>query len=345
MTETVLIIGNNGQSNLESSYARAFQRLGWTVHFWDPTKALHRVARGLKIGKFFSTFVNVEPWLRKANLEILSIAEKVLPGLILVIGTEGVRAGTLGQLRAQSRNTLIYCLFPDTPHNLVPDRIQCLPMFDRVITVSPAWVDSFRRLGGRQVSYLPLAADTDLHRPAESNLGEASNGHEVAFIGTWRSEREQFLEQLVDFDLRIWGSYYWKRNTRRDSKLRSRWEGRPLYGADFARASAENRILLNIIDGLGWPGPNMRTFETPACRGFSLVTRTPAIVELFKEGENIECFGTVDEARDKIRFYLKNDSARQRIAEAGYRFVVNGPHTYVDRARQLLAWAVEDKSQ
>jgi hypothetical protein len=343
MSEAILIVGHDGGWNLESSYARAFRKLGWTVNFWDPQKALHRVARGFGLGRRFSAFVNVEPWLRKANLELLDAVQQVRPDLVLVIGTEGVRAGTLGQLRAQYPQTILYCLFPDTPHNLVPDRIQCLPMFDRVMTVSSGWLDVFRRLGVQRIACLPPAADTDLHQPANGRKAGPPDGHDVAFVGNWRPEREGFLEELSDFDLRIWGNDYWRRHTRPSSRLRTKWAGRPLFGADFAQACAENRILLNFIDGVGWPGPNMRTFEQPACRAFSLVTRTPAVTELFAEGENIECFDSAAEAKEKIRFYLANDQARERIAEAGYDFVVNSGHTYMDRAKQILGWLADDR--
>ena len=341
MTQSVLIIGHNTGWNLEASYARAFEKLGWKVDFWEPLTALHRVARGSKLGKLFSSYVNVEAWSRKANLELLQMIDVVRPSIVLVIATEGVRAGTLGQLRAQRANAAIYCLFPDTPHNLVSDRIEALPMFDRVMTVSPAWIDAFRRLGAVMVQYLPLAADTDLHQPVSDRNG-VSPTHDVAFVGNWRRDRENFLEQLADFDLAIWGSHYWKRNTKAESKLRTRWAGRPLFGADFAQACAANRILLNIIDGVGWPGPNMRAFEQPACRGFSLVTRTPAVTDLFTEGENIECFESVEEARSKIKFYLQNDSVRERIADKAYEFVINGSNTYADRAKQIIKWAEQD---
>jgi spore maturation protein CgeB len=336
--QTVLIVGNNNGWNLESSYSRAFEKLGWRVALWDPSQAVQKVSRGLKLGKVFSAFVNVEAWSRKANLELLQLTEQLRPDIILVIATEGVRAGTLGQLRAQRPQTVLYCLFPDTPHNLVPDRIQSLPMFDRVFTVSSAWTDTFRRLGAQNVDCLPLAADTDLHQPT-AKTSERQAGNDVAFVGNWRPEREALLEQLVDFDLKIWGSEYWSRNTKRASPLRGRYAGRPLVGAEFARACSENRILLNIIDGVGWPGPNMRAFEQPACRAFSLVTRTPTVVEIFKEGENIECFDTIAEARDKIHFYLKHEDARRRVAEASYEFVVGAGHTYVDRVKQLLTRA------
>ena len=343
MTGSILIVGQNLGWNLEASYARAFQRLDWQVHFWDPGTALRRVARGFRVGRLFSAFVNVEAWLRKANLELLHVTSELRPELVLVIGTEGVRAGTLGQLRAQLPTALIYCLFPDTPHNLVPDRIQSLPMFDRVITISPAWIGAFERLGAKRVNYLPPAADTDVHRPAAEHDGKSSKQHDLAFIGNWRPEREAFLEQLAEFDLRIWGSDYWKRNTLRSSGLSKRWQGRQLVGADFARACAETRILLNIIDGVGWPGPNMRAFEQPACRAFSLSTRTPTITEIFTEGENIECFDSAEEARDKIVFYLKNESARQRIAKKAHELIVLGGHTYLDRARKVLSWVEQDQ--
>ena len=341
MARSLLIVGNNEDWNLEGSYARAFRRLGWEVRFWEPAKALHRVARGYGLGRLFSKFVNVEPWLRKANLELLKLSEKLRPGLILVIGTEGVRAGTLAQMRVQLPKTPIYCLYPDTPHNLVPDRIQCLPFFDRVTTSSPAWIEAFERLGAKRVHFLPFAADTDLHYPASADPF-SSFTHQITFIGNWRVERESFLEQLIDFDLCLWGESLWKSHTRPGSPLRSRWGGRRITGEEFAHVCAQSRILLNYMDPATWPGPNMRTFEQPACRAFSLVTRTPAVINLFQEGETIECFDSVEEAREKIRYYLKNETERQRIAEQSYRFVVNGGHTYVDRAKQLVEWARED---
>src|ERR1700692_1110692 len=112
MPQSILIAGSTNPSRLESSFARAFQKLGCTIEFWEPERALARVARGHTAGRFFARLVNVEPWLRKANLAFLQLAQEIRPSLVLVIGTEGLRAGTLGQLRAQLPETTIYCLFP-----------------------------------------------------------------------------------------------------------------------------------------------------------------------------------------------------------------------------------------
>jgi spore maturation protein CgeB len=343
---SVLIVGSQRTESLESSYARAFRHLNWTVHFWEPTSALYRVARGYQIGKLFSTFVHVEPWLRKSNLEFLTLVNDLSPDLIIIIGTSGVRAGTLAQIKVRLPKILIYCIYPDSPHNFNSDRINCLPFFDRVTSSSPAWIESFNKLGAKRAFYLPFAADTHIHYPTSLHNPNYKNkmAHDVVFIGTWRPEREQFLEQISDLDLVIWGSDYWKRRTRPGSPLKVRWGGRQLIGKEFAQVCSESKILLNIMDVVTWPGPNMRTFELPACRAFPLTTRTPAVLELFREGETIECFDSIEEAREKIVYYLEHETARRKIAEASYNFVVREGHTYIDRVRQLIKWVNDDKA-
>lgn len=342
MSKALLIVGFNHDEALESSYARAFQKLGCTVNFWTPIDALHRISRGQRLGRLFSTFVHVEPWWRKANLELLLLADNLKPDVLLVIGTEGVRAGTLAQIKVRLPNCLIYCLYPDSPHNLDDDRINCLPFFDRVTTSSPAWVEAFSKLGATKVQYLPFAADTDRHFPANGNtLGHVA--HDLTFVGTWRAEREEVLAQLCEFDLCVWGSDYWKTRTQKGSPLRERWGGRSIKAKEFAGVAAASRIMLNVMDAATWPGPNMRTFEQAACGAFSLTTRTPALLEIFTEGKNVECFDTVEEARDKIRFYLSHESERLRIANTARKFVVEEGHTYLDRASQIIGWEKTDR--
>lgn len=335
---TVMIVGANSPESLESSYARALEKAGWQVLFWQPLPALGAVARGGRLGRLLGLFVHVEPWWRKANLQLIQQTSQVKPDLLLVIGTQGIRAGTVAQLRVRHPQLVIYCLYPDSPHNLDSDRIHCLPFFDRVTTSSPAWVTAFEKLGAQRVTYLPFAADTELHQPAVAPADHSPLAHDLAFIGTWRAEREIFLSQLADYDLAIWGNSYWKKRTQPNSPLKRKWGGRSLIGTEFAQACTLSKIMLNVMDPISWPGPNMRTFELPACRAFALSERSDAVLALFREGETIECFADVAEAQDKIKFYLAHEAARQRIAQAAYEFVTTQGHTYLDRARQLIDW-------
>lgn len=339
---TVLIVGSNSPEALEVSYSRAFQQAGWQVQFWQPSAAMGSVVWGGRLGRLFATFVRVEPWWRKANLQLIQQVDQCRPNILLIIGTHGVRAGTLAQIRVRHPRLLAYCLYPDGPHNLDDERLNGLPLFDRVMTSSPAWVQAFQSLGARNVVYLPFAADTALHKPT-TPVVNSQLAHDLAFIGTWRAEREALLSQLATYDLAIWGSNYWRTRTQPHSPLRRKWGGRSLIGAEFAQACAQSKILLNIMDPISWPGPNMRTFELPACRAFALAERSAAVLELFREGETIECFANLVEAQEKIEYYLVHDVARERIARAAYDFVTQGGHTYHDRVRTLLSWWQQDQ--
>lgn len=344
MPLSIIIVGSTTPESLEQSYARALSKLDCKVRLWNPQAALKSFSRGGKLGGLFSQFVHVEAWLRKSNLDLLALTEQEPPDLILVVGTSGVRAGTLAQIQVRLPRCLIYCIYPDSPHNLDCDRIHCLPFFDRITVSSPPWVDAFRKLGGQQVAFLPFAADTDLHQPHQAPASETVSPTNVAFIGTWRPEREAFLESLTEFGLQIWGSHYWRTRTRPSSALRACWVGRPARGDEFPEICANTKILLNVMDPLTWPGPNMRTFEQAACRGFTLTTRSPAVLELFSEGKTIACFDSIGEAKEKISHYLVHSENRRQIAENGCQFVIGGGHTYLDRARLLLQWVQMDQS-
>lgn len=334
----IVIVGalENRTEALESCYARAFSAIGHEVFRWDPVLALARQSRAGRLGKVFSQFVHVEAWLRKSNLELLALVTRLKPQLLLVIGTNGVRAGTLGQVRVQSPQTKLFCLYPDSPHNLDADRILCLPMFDHILVSSPGWIEPFQRLGGKQVDYLPFAADTVIHKPVVS---ETKEPYQIAFVGTWRLERELFLEQFCDLDLAVWGSSYWRSRTKAGSPLKHKWVGKSLAYEDFPQACSNTKIMINLIDGHTWPGPNMRCFELAGCGAFQLVTRTPTVSEIFSEGTNIECFETIEEARSKIDHYLRNDEGRMRIAQAGRQLILDRNHTYTSRAESIIQLA------
>lgn len=330
---SALIVGATRYGSLESSYQWGLTENGWQVSIWDIQASIDGFARGGAAGRTAGRFLHVEAWVRKANLALFDLVDEARPDLLLVIGTEGVRAGTLAQIKVRVPEIHISCLYPDSPHNLTMDRIQCLPLFDSVLTVSPAWVPPFRHLGAASADYLPLAADTRLHSPQEAPPGGPHA--DISFIGSWSPDREAFLREL-DRSVDIWGDDSWRRHSGTSSTLKASWKGRPVVGREFSSVCANSRIMLNHVHAFVWPGPNMRVFEHAASRAFSLTTRTPAILEIFQEDENIICYESVAEAREKIDHYLPRQSERKRIAAAGHQLVAEKGHTYIERAKTLI---------
>ena len=66
------------------------------------------------------------------------------------------------------------------------------------------------------------------------------------------------------------------------------------------------------------------------------------IEDLFVPDKEIVTFRNENEMMEKIKFYLKNDSLRKRIADAGKMRVLK-EHTYKIRTEQMLR-IIEDVS-
>ncbi len=78
-----------------------------------------------------------------------------------------------------------------------------------------------------------------------------------------------------------------------------------------------------------------KSFEIAGCGGFLLAERSEGHLQRFKEDEEAVFFSTFDELAAKIRRYLPDESARDRIAKAGnLRAARDGYHN--DRQVQLI---------
>ena len=92
---------------------------------------------------------------------------------------------------------------------------------------------------------------------------------------------------------------------------------------DLFKAYSISKIGLNLTvndnDIDKKPQMKLRIFEIPASKTFLLTEYIDDLENYFEIGKEIETFKTIEEAKDKIDFYLKNDSARENITNAGYQ--------------------------
>lgn len=69
-----------------------------------------------------------------------------------------------------------------------------------------------------------------------------------------------------------------------------------------------------------------RIFEGMSCKKLVITDRLSSnkqLDQIFKENEEIVFYSTKEEALEKIQFYLNNDDERNRIAENGYKKVID----------------------
>lgn len=189
------------------------------------------------------------------------------------------------------------------------------------------WVDPLRDLG-INAFFLPQATDPLIYRKTEFDPGFASD---VAFIGTKKPGREEFLKKLNSrFDLKVWGEQW------QDSELKP---GIPAYIENFNKICSSAKIIINITSSDDYPSYmltlSQKIFMILAAEGFLLNDSILNIHSLFEIDKELILYNNLDDLSIKIGCYLKQDKLRARIAHAG-RMRILKEHTYIHRLRRMF---------
>ncbi|MEO0592974.1 MAG: glycosyltransferase [Myxococcota bacterium] len=107
-----------------------------------------------------------------------------------------------------------------------------------------------------------------------------------------------------------------------------------MMGEKMTEVVRSTAINLNILRIQNKNACNMRSFEIPGAGGFLLQEQSSEYERLFRPGEHFDSFRSVSELREKIRYYLENPGARERIAANGFALAQN--YTYDAWARRML---------
>ncbi len=272
---------------------------------------------------FFIEFIN--NWI--INLILILYAKIFKPDLIFLLKAESVKSKTVKKLK--DKNILLVNFYPDNIFtfwngNSNAQVLQRLPYFDCFLNWGKFLENSLKMAGAKDIYYFPFAYDKNIYKSeiALSNLDKNKYRCDVCFAGTWDKEREVWLTNLcnamLNLNLVIWGNL-WLENLDKDSILRNKVRGPAIYKDELIKLFKSSKIVLNFIRVQNLTSHNMRTLEVSATKSFLLTQRTQEQAEfLFKEGESIECFGSVDELVDKIKFYLENSEKREYIIANSY---------------------------
>jgi len=191
--------------------------------------------------------------------------------------------------------------------------------YDLVFVAQREFVPAMRAMGARHVTWLPLAADPEVHCPVE-----AEADHDLVFVGTANAvahrERAALLERLAaEFTChRECGAY----------------------GEDYRRAFARGRLAFNrsAMEDL-----NMRVFEALAMGRCLLTDRQAArngLLDCFEDGKHLITYDGEADLLTKARRYLSDEAARAAIGAAG-RAEVLAHHTYDHRVRAIFDTVAE----
>jgi spore maturation protein CgeB len=159
--------------------------------------------------------------------------------------------------------------------------------------------------------------------------------HELVLVGGHNTRRAQFVSQLAELPLELYGK--WGKQARSNRALRRRVKARGAWGDALLSLYNTTKVVLNITnwDPARYVALNQRVFDVPATGAFLLTDYSPELEEHYRIGEEIACFSSAEELRDKAGYYLAHDAERQAIARKGYAKALTLA-TITDRMRSVL---------
>ncbi|RMF60141.1 MAG: hypothetical protein D6743_15425, partial [Calditrichaeota bacterium] len=118
--------------------------------------------------------------------------------------------------------------------------------------------------------------------------------------------RKQMVTALLPFQPRLWGDSDWR------DDFPDHYCGIADHYLEVPHIYQASKINLDISRLYQPNVVTMRVFDVLACGGFVLADRNAALLELFREDEEIVCYDTQEEAVEKVRFYLAHKTLREK---------------------------------
>jgi spore maturation protein CgeB len=294
---------------------RALERLGCDV------TTVNVVERRGPLGLFRSK--DLKQRLERALTE-------VRPDLVLVIGVPELDPPLVEALKASVGGRWVNW-FPDDLRTVDQAAAVAWP-YDEVFVAGSDVAARMEVILHREVRLLPLAADPSVYRPVRAR-GQQYRAN-VVFAGSATPRREALLQHVVEFGLALWGPGW------RGTSLRDYCRGEALKTEEFVQAYGGASVAVNIhhtADGGDTAEAfcNQRTFELAAVGVLQVVDRRADTERWFTAEDEILVFDNALHLRRIVEDALQDQTAVDRIAQAGRQRVL-AEHTYIHRMMALL---------
>ena len=296
----------------------ALERLGHTVvplnsyDYQPQSDLLRKIVHRTQIGA----------WVRRLNHDVLGAAERERPEVFWADKLLGLRPETLKRLRAMGVATVSYMI----DNAFGPRRdpgwrlyMKDIPYFDLHVVQRDSNVVDYRSRGARDVIKIQTAYEPTIHYPPAEGWSDAERTRDVSFIGTAYDDRPEFLTRLwreCGLSIAISGSSVWRERLDAEAAA-ALYTGSELYGAAYREAVWQSKINLSFLTHSNHDEFAHKSFEIAACGGFLLAERSEGHAARFEEDREAVFFTGFEECVAKIRRYLPDEAARERIAAAG----------------------------
>ena len=274
----------------------------------------------------------------KMNVRLYKEVAQYKPDLLLILKGETIYPEVIDRIKLYGK-TIIASWWVDDPFiwwqnppRLQLNNIKTLPLLDHLFIFDSYYVPKLKRMGYKNVHYLPLACDPDIYKSL--NLGEDEKkfyGSDVCFVGTCFPEREKLFLELLDLGInfKIWGACW------NNSRFKGMVMSKDRSAEEVAKIYNASSININVHHSQSVYSSNTRTFEVSACGTFQCTDKVKDLETLFNLGEELVCYEDAKDLGELIDYYLRHPEEKKTIARKGQKRVLRD-HTYQRRMEKLI---------
>ncbi len=298
----------------------ALERLGHTVvplniyQYDSPNPLLRKIVFRLSMG----------PGVGRLNHDLLQMAERERPDVLWADKLLWIWPETLDKLRAMGIATVSYMI----DNAFGPRRdpgwrlyMKDIPHYDLHVVQRDSNIAQYKDSGARDVIKIQTAYEPTVHFPPPAGWSDKDRDRGVSFIGTPYDQRALFLTRLwkeFGFPVVVSGGLVWKPALGPEATAGIYRGNGELFHTDYREGIWRSKINFSFITHSNQDEFVHKSFEIAGCGGFLLAERSAGHSQRFEEDKEAVFFSTIEECAEKIRRYLPDEAARERIAAAGH---------------------------
>lgn len=314
-----------------------FEELGHSVDVFDwsyyfLTKSRGSIRRIIFDKAFFSLIQ------KKINEDLLVAASNGKYDVIFIMMGKYIYPDTLYGLKKHAK-LLVNWSTDDifNPRSSSSNVIKSASLYDLIFSPRPHLFDEFNAIGAKSVKLIDWYPHPELLDTNRCGL-DVEKKYDASFVGSWSRYRENTLTPLLTQTNRLavfgWG---WVNKVSRNFHNKNFECNSAVSMLTMREIFKVSKVNINILTRENRDTTNLRNFEIPATRSFQLAERSEDLLRLFDEDKEVVCFSGGEELKSKCDFYIKNDTSREKIAQAGYERVLNSSHTLNARLKLVIA--------
>lgn len=197
-------------------------------------------------------------------------------------------------------------------------QIDIAPELDVAWTSARVACEWYMVEGGNPL-YLAEGCSPELFQP-----GDGTHDIDVSFVGQCYGFRPDFIDRLRRMGVSLQAYGYG-------------WPDGALSESNMIRVMQRSKVILGL-GGIGWSeqlkNVKGRDFDAP-CVGAYVTSFNPDLTDWFRIGSEVSCYSNADEALDVLRWLLRDDDARGKLARRGRARCI-AQHTWRARFETVL---------